>query len=264
MFRLVCIAILLSVLLSCGKDRGKPPVNGQLTQEQVDKINRINKKVAEGMKQAIGEGLPSAVYEKYKSKPFVNINLVEPVRGRVYGKKNAKNKIIVLSDFACGHCVTASKNLKARVDENINDVNLTYVFYPLDGVCNPVSKGKLSDYSCFSTKLALCTEKQGKVRKAMDFLYGNQQLGNKKPLDQKAFINKMEKELKLAKLSECLGSTWLEHRLKIENDVYKGMNIPGTPYILLNNKELGSVYKFKDSFREFMKYVNLKKDSNSK
>jgi protein-disulfide isomerase len=174
---LLCISLIFNMFLYCEQPKKMSPED---VKQAKQRINEMKKKVAEKMDTAMIASQPSAVYDKYKAKPVQKLNLIEPVKSRVYGKKTAKNKIVVLSDFACGHCITASKELKARIDENKDLVNLTYVFYPLDRVCNPYSKGKLSDYSCISTKLALCAEKQGKVWKAMDFLYENQRLGNAK------------------------------------------------------------------------------------
>jgi len=264
MFRLTCMSLLFCTFLSCGEKDKVLPSNKDQLQEQLNKANEINKKVAEKMKQVVGEVLPSSIYEKYKAKPILRINLIEPVKSRVYGKRSAKNKIIVFSDFACSHCKTASKELKARINENKDLVNLTYVFYPLDKACNPNARGKLSGYSCIGVKLALCAEKQGKVWQAIDFLYDDQQTGNVAPFDARSFIKKIEKELNLVGLNECLSSKWLEQRLKKEHEVYKGMDIPGTPYVILNNRQLSNVFKFEDSFNEFMKYFNSKENSKGK
>lgn len=240
----------------------------QMSPEEIkqakQKMVEINKKVSTKVSEAIQGTLPPAVYERYMSRPIMKIDLVEPTKNRTYGNRTAKYKLVVLSDFACSHCKVASKELKARVDENKNMVNLTYVFYPLDTSCNPYMKGKLSDYSCLSTKLALCGEEQKAVWPVMDFLYENQNIGNTKPFDKNSFVKKMEKELGLKDLNGCLKSDRLKQRLKQENYVYRNIKIPGTPFVTLNNRELGSVFKYQQSFGDFIKYLDLKEHPKGK
>ena len=240
----------------------------QMTPEEIketkQKMAEVNKKISEKVGQALEGSMTPSLYEKYKAKPVIKPNLAEPVKSRIYGNKTASNNMVVFSDFACSHCKTAAKDLKARINENKKEVNITYVLFPLDSKCNPYTKGKLSDYSCSSTKLALCAEKQGKIWKAMDFLYENQELGNKIPFDVNSFVKKMEKKLVLKNLQECLSSPWLEQRLKQEQEVYKDLKIPGTPFVLLNNKQIGTVYKFQQPFKDFLKYLNLKENPERK
>ncbi|MFH1223996.1 MAG: thioredoxin domain-containing protein [Pseudomonadota bacterium] len=257
------IVFLLAVsMFSCGHKE-------KVQTEQLKKIDEANKQIAERTKQAMTESLPQAVYEKYTAKPVITPNLIEPVKSRIYGNKTARNKIVMLSDFACGHCGIASKELRSRVDENKSLVNLTYVFYPLDGRCNPFLKGHFTDYSCVSIKLMLCAEKQGKVWPAIDFLYANQNDGNKNLITADQLADKMEKQLGLKDLKKCVTSDWLNQRLKKEHEVYANMSVPGTPFVLLNNRQIGGVYKFRDSFGEFIKIVDsksrpLKENSNRK
>ena len=241
----------------------QPPTQEEL-QEVKLKAVEINKKMSEKVSQALTASMPDSLYSKHIAKPVIKPNLVDPVKSRIYGNKNAKHKIIVFSDFACGHCKVASKELKDRIDENKNSVNLTYVFFPLDRSCNPYTEGKLSSYSCVSAKLALCAEKQGKVWKAIDFLYNNQDMGSIEPLLLDMIVKKMEKELAVNKMDECIKSTWVEQRLKKESEVYKNMKIPGTPFILMDNRQLGGVFKIQKSFSDFIKYMDLKENSHGK
>ena len=171
--------------------------------------------------------------------------------------------MVIFSDFACGHCKVVSKDLMSRVDENKNDINLKYVFFPLDKMCNKNLAGKLSDYSCPAFKLALCSEKAGKLKEAIPYLYEKNPLTIKNTkFDQKSFVSSMEKDLKLKGLEECLNSDWLKKKEEQENLIYKGLSIPGTPIVLLNGKKMKPVYKSNVLFKEFIKKVNLEKNSN--
>jgi protein-disulfide isomerase len=158
----------------------------------------------------------------------------------------------------------SSKELKSRVDENKNLVNLTYVFYPLDKACNKAVKGKLSDYSCMAARLALCSEKDGKVWKGIDYLYEHQSDGVKKPLDSKTFAKNMGKKLNIKDIDVCMSSKWVDDKLNNEQLVHKGLNIPGTPIVLLNNRRLGNTYRSDKVFGDFIKYFDLKEHPQGK
>ena len=261
MYILICMSLILNTLLFAQEKQQPTPEEVKQTKA---KALEINKKVSEKVSQALTMSMPNALYDKYIVKPVIKPNLIEPMKSRVYGKKNTKHKIIIFADFACSHCKVASKELKDRINENKNSVNLTYVFFPLDHSCNPYTEGKLSSYSCVSAKLALCAEKQGKVRKTIDFLYDNQEMGSIEPLLVDMIIKKMEKELAVNKLDDCLKSPWVEQRLKKETEVYKSMKIPGTPFILLDNRQIGGLFKVQKSFSDFIKYMDLKENSQGK
>ncbi len=213
MYIFVCISLIFNTFVFAQEKQA--PTQEEIKQAKIKAVE-INNKMSQKVKQALTMSMPDALYNKYISKPIIKPNLVEPMKSRIYGNKNAKDKIVIFSDFACSHCKVASKELKDRIDENRKKVNLTYIFFPLDKACNPYTKGKLSSYSCASAQLALCAEKQGKVWKAIDFLYDNQELGNIEPLLLDTIVKKMEKELSISKIDECLKSKWLEQRLKKE------------------------------------------------
>ena len=261
MLQLVYITMLLSSL--CFTEEPKNNQKVIITKEQLKIIDQKRQEALTLAQKAVVQSQPEFIYDSYIKNEKVTPNL-EPVKSRVYGSKMAKNKLVVFADFACGHCKVASKELKARVDENKKFVNLTYVFYPLDKACNSYVTGKLSDYSCFAAKLALCAEKQGKVWKAIDFLYNNQDMGGIEPLLSDTIIKKMESSLSVSKMDECIKSPWVDQRLKKESEVYRNMKIPGTPFILLNNRQLGGVFKMQKQFSDFIKYVDLKEDSQRK
>jgi protein-disulfide isomerase len=234
-----------------------------ITKEQLKIIEQKKQAMLKVAQKAAFETQPEFIYEGYLKSEVMAPNL-EPVKNRVYGNKTARNKLVVFADFACGHCKDSSKELKLRVNENKQLVNLTYVFYPLDKACNKVLKGKLSDYSCVSAKLALCSEKEGKVWKAIDYLYAHQDDSRKLPFDTKKFIGDMGKKLNLKGLDACYSSKWVEDKLNEETIVHKGLKIPGTPIVLLNSRRLGGTYKSKEVFSKFIKFLDLKEHAQRK
>jgi len=226
-------------------------------------VNERSKVAMDAVSRAMIKTEPETIYAEYLKNEIMLPNL-EPIKSRVYGNKNAKNKLVIFADFACGHCKATSKDLKARVNENKQLVNLTYVLFPLDKVCNKDVDGKLSNYSCFSAKLALCAEKNGKIWKAIDYLYEHQDDSTKLPFDNRKFISDMGKKLKLKDFDACAVSKWVDDALNIEATVHKGLKIPGTPIVLLNNRRLGGVYKNKNIFTKFIKYFDLKENPKGK
>jgi protein-disulfide isomerase len=248
--------VLLSV--SCF---GEEPT--KLDNKQLKMAEEKRKEVLTLAGKALAESQPDSVYAQYLKGEVMVPNL-EPVKGRVYGNKTARNKMVIFADFACGHCKIASKELKARVNENKSLVNLTYVLYPLDKVCNKAVNGKLSDYSCVAARLALCAEKNGKVWKGIDYLYEHQSDGIKYPFDPRPFAKGMGKKLKIKDIDVCMNSKWVDDQLNNEQLVHKGLNIPGTPIVLLNNRRMGNTYKSDKIFGGFIKYLDLKEHPQGK
>ena len=241
------------------------PTNGQkvITDEQAKKIDQGQKASLNAIQKAVDKIQPGSIYSDYVKSETMSPNL-ESVKNRVYGNKIVKNKLVVFADFACGHCKTSSKDLKARVNENKSLVNLTYVFYPMDKACNTAVNGKLSDYSCYAAKLALCAEKEGKVWKAIDYLYEHQNTSKTISFDTKKFVVDMGKKLGTKGLSSCITSKWVDDKLVTEATVHNGLKIPGTPIVLLNNKRFGGTYKNKEIFANFIKFLNLKEHPQGK
>jgi protein-disulfide isomerase len=250
MKRLIIIFIMFSLVFtfSCKEEKKVEKTKTKLTKQELQKkLSSMMKKISNNLDKA---------YEKYKEEKEINPKF-KNIRPRIYGKKDTKYNLTVFSDFSCGHCKRANKLLKQRVDENKDLVNLTYIFFPLNKDCNYHLKGKLSDFSCVGVKLSLCAEKQGKVWEGVDYVYNNRPNLRKFKTDfnEKEFILKMEKDLKLKNLDKCYKSNWVKERIKKENDVYKGIKIPGTPIITLNKKRIGGVYKTKDIFKNFLKRI---------
>ena len=234
-----------------------------ITKEQLKIIEQKRQTALKVVQKVAIETQPDSLYDKYVKSETMIPNL-ESIKNRIYGNKNAKNKLVVFADFACGHCKVTSKELKLRVDENKQLVNLTYVFYPLDQLCNKAVKGKLSDYSCLSAKLALCAEKEGKVWKAIDYLYEQQDTSRQQPFNTKKFISDMSKKINVKGLDACLISKWVDDKLIKEATVHKELKIPGTPIVLLNNKRFAGTYKSKDVFSKFIKILDLKENAQRK
>lgn len=257
MLQLLYIAMILS--LSCFGQEPKKQDTKTLAKVAEEKRREVLKLAG----VAIVKSQPESVYADYLKKETMVPNL-ELIKGRVYGNKTARNKMVIFADFACGHCKVASKELKTRVNENKDLVNLAYVLYPLDKACNKAVKGKFSDYSCVAARLALCAEKSGKIWKGIDYLYDHQDDGKKTSLDSKTFAKNMGKELKIKDIETCMSSKWVNDKLNNEQLVHKGLNIPGTPIILLNNRMLGSTYMSKKIFGDFIKYLDLKEHPQRK
>jgi len=244
------------------QQQSKPNTKKKLSKEEMKKLEETRNKIMMMLQQKMKNLDMNKIYDTYNKRPLMNPN-TSSIQDRVYGKKNTKHKLLVFSDFACTHCANASNNLRARVDENKDAVNLNYIFFPLDKDCNKNLKGKLSDYSCPAFKMALCSEKEGKLKEAISYLYDNKPVISKdKKFDANVFLNTMQKTLGLKDIRTCMSSDWLKKKIETENNIYKGIKIKGTPIILLDGKELPPVYKSKELFKQFLKTIELKENSN--
>lgn len=224
------------------------------TKQNLEKLNKI---ISEKMKKAMEQIQPEVVYQKYISKQDLKLS-TDVLKNRSKGSKVPRHRMVVFMDFACGICSRVSNELKQRLAENKDRLQMIYVLFPLDKECNPSLKGKYSDYSCFSAELALCSEKEGKFFDSFDYLYKNRP--SSKLIDKKAFMKAMSKDLDLKSLKDCMNSSWLKERMLLENKVYKDINVPGTPYVVLDGKHLSKIYRFKEPFSDFLNYKELKEN----
>ena len=219
-------------------------------------LQKISKIVSEKMKYALLQIQPDIVYKKYNSNQILDPDITG-LKNRSKGAKNPKHKMLVFIDFSCSICNRVSTELKQRLEENKDRLEISYVLFPLDKKCNANLKGKYSDYSCFSAELALCAEKEGRFFESFGYLYNNRP-SKTAIIDRDVFIAEMSKKLKLKNLKDCMISTWLKKRMAFENKIYKDIKIPGAPYVVLDGKHLGKVYRFKESFSDFLDYKELK------
>jgi serine/threonine-protein kinase len=171
---------------------------------------------------------------KWMASPTHDVSMY-PVRARK-GPENAPVKFVEFTDLLCGHCAQFEKfmeELLAAVPPGLVSVEPRY--YPLDGECNPRLKATAGDgLRCTGAKLQICLESHPRFFEIRKELFANQQkldLGTMMAIATRHGAEPMV-------INACLASPDTEARLKQDIEYATKYGIQGTPFVLLNGREV--------------------------
>lgn len=140
---------------------------------------------------------------------------------------DAPIRITVFSDFQCPFCKVVADQVPELVRRYSKQINVQYMFYPLDAKCNSNVKGRFHDQACDAAALAACDVK--KFEAVHDDIFANQD-----KLSQGALADIAKKH----GLTGCLDNS------EITNKVIEGINqgtkynMKSTPTIIVNGKKI--------------------------
>ena len=157
------------------------------------------------------------------------------------GNKNAPIKIVEYADLQCPACRMYYNSSKSFLKKYDGKILFVYKHFPLDSQCNSMIKGDYHKYACFASLFSLCAGEQGKYWEAMDEIYTMPALSDGKgDLQVKKEFEEIIDNLGLDKIAfnECLESRRYNNKILADIEEAKSMNIPGTPFVFINGKQL--------------------------
>jgi protein-disulfide isomerase/uncharacterized membrane protein len=159
---------------------------------------------------------------------------VTPVSSEGGHRKGGAASVVMIefSDFECGHCARAFRNLKTVLPRFGNDVSLVFHHFPLDSSCNPNVTGKAHRFACLAAMASECAAEQGKFWEYHDLLFANQS-----SLDRDNLLRYADQlSIDRSKFLACLESD--RPRRRIEQDVSEGkrLGVASTPTFFLNGR----------------------------
>jgi protein-disulfide isomerase len=110
------------------------------------------------------------------------------------------------------------------------DINIQYIFYPLDMSCNDAIKRPIMQYSCQAAYLATCLEKD--FVKVHDDIFANQANLNSK------WINNYAKK---RGVEECLKDPKTKEKVVSVIELSRPFNVTSTPTMLINGAKIAGV-----------------------
>jgi protein-disulfide isomerase len=140
--------------------------------------------------------------------------------------------MVEFSDFECGHCAKAFRNLKQVLPRFGTDVELVFRHYPLSASCNPAVTGTGHPYACLAAMASECAAVQGRFWEYHDLLFENQSA-----LDRDSLLSYADRlSLDREEFVACLESEM--PRRRIANDVEIGTRhgVQSTPTFFLNGR----------------------------
>jgi protein-disulfide isomerase len=159
-------------------------------------------------------------------------NLPAPAHAK--GAEGAPVTIVEFSDFECGYCAKAFRDLRELEREHRGNVRVVFHHFPLDSECNPSVTSRMHTSACLAAIAAECAARFGKFWEYHDHLFEAQdalarddlvtaarQLG----LDEKAF-------------SECLADPAMRERVVADAKAGGALGVQSTPTLFINGREV--------------------------
>jgi uncharacterized membrane protein/predicted DsbA family dithiol-disulfide isomerase len=181
-------------------------------------------------KEDVKGKLNLSVVEQFRKLPDLGSPDIEsPFKIHMATEKfaDAPIRITVFSDFQCPFCKVVSNQLPDLIRRYPKQINIQYMFFPLDAKCNSNIKGRFHEYACDAAYLAACDEK--KFHSLHDEIFANQE--------------KLESGI-LPELAKKNGLTGCFENEEIKNKVIAAINqgtkfnLKSTPTIIVNGKKI--------------------------
>lgn len=185
-------------------------------------------------KSADQSKLSASIVEQYKGLPsYGEPDQESPYKIHMATEKwaDAPIRMVVFSDFECPFCKIVSEQIPDFIRRYKNQINIQYMFYPLDNKCNPNMERPMHQNACDAAAVAACDAT--KFHEVHDEIFENQaKLGS----------GALQDIMKKHNLTNCIGNP--ELNTKIVTTINQGTkySLKSTPTIILNGKKIeGSI-----------------------
>jgi protein-disulfide isomerase/uncharacterized membrane protein len=181
-------------------------------------------------KEELSTKISKSIVEQYRTLPSLGEPDVEsPYKIHMATEKweEAPIRITVFSDFQCPLCKVVADQIPQLIRRYPKQINVQYMFYPLDAKCNSNVKGRFHQYACDAATLAACDP--AKFVKVHDEIFVAQD-----HLEHGALTEIAKKH----NLTSCIDREDL--RNKVIEAINQGtkFNLKSTPTIILNGKKI--------------------------
>ena len=147
------------------------------------------------------------------------------------GVPEATVTIVEFSDFACAHCASAHRALKAILTRHPDDVRLIFRHFPLDPSCNPGISQRVHPTACAAAVASECAGQQHGFWGYHDYLFEHQE-----PLDYVAVAKQLGLDTERFRACLALGAA----RERVARDVQRGteLGVRSTPTTYFNGRAI--------------------------
>jgi protein-disulfide isomerase/uncharacterized membrane protein len=181
-------------------------------------------------KEEFSTKLSKNIVEQFRSLPTIGEPDIEsPYKVHMATAKweEAPIRITVFSDFQCPFCKVVAEQIPQLVRRYQKQINVQYMFYPLDAKCNSNVKGRFHQYACDAAMLAACDP--SKFVEVHDDIFSVQD-----KIEQGALMDIAKKH----NLAGCIDREDL--RNKVIEAINQGtkFNVKSTPTLIVNGKKI--------------------------
>lgn len=151
----------------------------------------------------------------------------------VWGNPQAPVVIVEFSDFECPFCAKAAKHLKFYLREFRDKIQLRYVNFPIDPLCNTSVQGG-HRHACLAAYAAVCGQARDDFWGFHDALFSMQQQLSRESILELAQKRGWNGEEFFA----CLNDPATQKRVTDDIATARGLYVSGTPFILINGRNM--------------------------
>ncbi|HNH46059.1 MAG TPA: thioredoxin domain-containing protein [Myxococcota bacterium] len=167
--------------------------------------------------------------------PAARANVKLPAGLPFLGKNKAPVQVVEFSDFQCPFCKRLATSLHQLAAEYPQDVQVSYVYFPLNLDCNAGDLPRsMHPEACNAAVAAHCADQQGKFWEMHDQLFDRQgELGAKTYL-------RMANEIGLdeARFQSCVADPASVAAVRKATELGKELGVTGTPTFFVNGRQM--------------------------
>jgi protein-disulfide isomerase/uncharacterized membrane protein len=174
--------------------------------------------------------LNTSIVEQFRKLP----SLGDPTQESAYkihmstaNFSQAPIRITVFSDFECPFCKVVAEQMPELIRRYSNQINIQYLFYPLDAKCNSNVKSRFHEHACDAAYLAACDEK--KFAEVHDEIFAQQ---------EKLKSGVLMEIAKSHDLESCLNNEEVKNKVVVAINAASQFNLKSTPTIIINGKKI--------------------------
>jgi len=168
-------------------------------------------------------------YTWYTTRPVVD---ALPAAAHVRGPADAAVTIVEFSDFECGFCAKAFRDLRDLEQRHGGMLKVAFHHFPLDSDCNPHVTMRLHRFACQAAIAAECAAQFGKFWDYHDRLFQNQD--RLRPDDLVATA--VDLGIDRAAFTACLADPAARQRVVADAAAGAQLGVNLTPTLFINNR----------------------------
>lgn len=181
------------------------------------------------------------VAEFYQQKPE---NLTFPESSLVIGKRDAKVKIIVFTDFLCTYCYKIFQ-LEQDIDSKYGDrISFIYYNYPLDQDCNPYVERSIYTSSCTAAR-AFVSAASLKIFQEYHVSFFSHYEEFHEYYDLDKAIEIASRVVNTARFKQEMDSDLTAQIVRRDIELGEKLHIDGTPTLFINGRRIVGVPSYR-------------------
>jgi protein-disulfide isomerase/uncharacterized membrane protein len=145
--------------------------------------------------------------------------------------QDAPLRITIFSDFQCPACKQLAKSIEKIIPKYKKDVNIQYMFYPLDMNCNPSIKKPFHGHACTAAFASSCLRPD-------QFLVGHDEIFEHQDKISRSWIKKFAEKYKV---TSCYQKKEVKEQVVDMIKKADEYNIKSTPTLLINGRKIEGV-----------------------